>query len=331
MPTSPARVPVIELSTDKTSSQTGTLDRNIEAVAQDVQTALSQSGFFYVRGHAVKRTTMDNLMSTTRNFFAQNQASKRKVSIDQHNRGYLGFGEARMRGAKRDDLKEVFFFGRELAVDDPDLVAGRPLCAANRWPDQPAEFRQHVLNYLDEVRRLGDHLLQAIALSFGADKNFFKSFYQRPMARGQLIHYPPTPQAGNAHNPNDNDDEQFGVAAHTDFGCITLLHQGTPGLEVRTLEGNWVEVPPVKDALVVNVGDLLERWSAGRAPSTCHRVRNTTGASRYSVAIFYDPSPMAIVSPADLVGSVNNSNDFPAVAAAEYILQRSRGVFAQFK
>jgi isopenicillin N synthase-like dioxygenase len=140
------------------------------------------------------------------------------------------------------------------------------------------------------------------------------------MLRGQLIHYPP-PAA-------DAPPAQFGVAPHTDFGCITLLLQETAGLEVLLKGGEWTAVPPQAGTLVVNIGDLLERWTDGRYASTRHRVRNLTGEDRFSIAIFHDPDPLAVVDPRDMAPGVTAR--FAPVEAGAYILQRIQGAFAHY-
>ena len=220
-----------------------------------------------------------------------------------------------MFGASRHDLKEVFFFGRELSDDDPDLAAGLPMVAPNQWPDPTLlpQFQSVVIDYLTAASNSGQHLLTGFATMLNAPADFFAGRYERPMARGQLIHYPAPPK----NAPLD----QFGVAEHTDFGCITLLYQHTPGLQVLSTQQEWLDVPPRDGCLVVNIGDLLERWSNGRLPSTKHRVRNQTGDSRYSAAIFFDPSPGATVDPRDLP-LTDSEPQFEPIQAAQYILQR---------
>jgi isopenicillin N synthase-like dioxygenase len=105
-----------------------------------------------------------------------------------------------------------------------------------------------------------------------------------------LLHYPPqSPQA-----PED----LYGSAPHKDFGCLTLLAQDdVGGLQVQTPAGHWVDAPPMKDAFVVNVGDMLHRMSNGRLLSTPHRVINTSGRERYSVPFFFDPHVATDITP----------------------------------
>ncbi len=118
------------------------------------------------------------------------------------------------------------------------------------------------------------------------------------------------------------------MAPHSDFGCITLLLQETAGLEVLARNGEWIAAPPLPGTLVVNIGDLLERWSNLRLPSTRHRVRNTTGGDRYSIAMFYDPSPLAVVDPRALAPA--GEPLFEPTGTAEYILGRNKESFAHF-
>lgn len=295
-------------------------DEAFVAIAAEISSACALSGFFYVKGHGVPDELIDRLRQSQREFFAQPAAQKRRIAINQHNRGYLGPGEARMRGAARTDMKEVFFWGRDLPADDPDVVAGIPLCGPNLWPEAPPCFRENVIAYAQAVGRAGDLLLQAFAVSLGAERSFFTSRYERPMLRGQLIHYPPLSE--------DAPADQFGVAPHSDFGCITLLMQQTAGLEVLAKTGEWIAAPPLPGTLVINIGDLLERWSNTRLPSTRHRVRNQSRDGRYSIAMFYDPSPTAIVDPRDL-GAAEPAA-FAPVEAAEYVLGRNQGAFAHY-
>jgi len=291
-----------------------------QEIAREISIATTNDGFFYIRGHGIAEQTIETLRASARKFFAQSAAEKKSIAINQFNRGYLGSGEARMYGATRTDQKEVFFWGPDLPDDDPDLVAGIPLCGPNRWPDAPDGFRDHVVDYAAGVQRIGERVLTAVALSLGMGPQFFTPFYERPMLRGQLIHYPPQTE--------DTPDDQFGVASHTDFGCITLLLQETPGLEVLSRKGNWIAAPPIPGTLIINIGDLLQRWTNNRLPSNSHRVRNTTGAGRYSIAMFFDPSPGAIVDPKDMADI--ETPDFEPISASDYIIGRNQGAFAHY-
>ncbi len=297
-------------------SELATVD--LEVAAKQLLEATADCGFIYARIGAQHALTIDNMRHAQRAFFAQTIGQKHTVSIDSNNRGYLAQGMALMQGAKRRDQKEVFFWGREADRNDPDVVAGLPLCGANQWPALSG-FREAIVNYTAMIQGVGEVMLRIVAVAMGASERFFEPYYQRCMLRGQLLCYPPT----------DNHPEQFGVAPHSDFGCITLLLQETAGLEVLFPNGEWVAAPPMDNTLVINVGDLLERWSNNKLPSTKHRVRNLSTNARYSIAMFYDPGPAAVIDPAELVP--NETAAFPAVTAAEYILARNKGAFDHYK
>jgi len=295
----------------------------LEEVSSAIRDACELSGFFYIENHGITEDEIQKIIATCKQFFHQTETAKNAIAIDKNNRGYLGFGEAKMSGAKRTDMKEVFFFGREVSKNDEDLLQGLPLIGMNQWPSAPQNFKSDVLGYLNSVQRAGDALLQAFATALGRDRDFFVSRYTRPMSRGQLIHYPPL--------GNNAPEDQFSVAEHSDFGCITLLLQELPGLEALNRRGEWMPVPPKTNTLVVNIGDLLDRWTNGALTSTRHRVRNTNTEHRYSVAIFHDPNSDAVVDPRDLADNHNDTSDYPPIAAGQYILGRSQQVFAQFK
>ena len=162
----------------------------------------------------------------------------------------------------------------------------------------------------------GAQLMQCVAISLGAPAGFFEDSYRKRLQRTQVIHYPP--QA-----PADDDGEQFGVAPHTDFGCITLLWQDdNGGLEVQERSsGGWIAAPPIPGTLVVNVGDLLGRWTNDRYASTPHRVVNRSGRERFSIATFYDPDYRASVDPRAF-GVPDRACHYDPILAGDHILGR---------
>lgn len=299
---------------------------NTVVASAQMREAFKSSGFFYITNHGIAPALIDELRSVQRAFFAIDLDAKQKISIDKNNRGYLGLGMAQMHGAVRKDEKEVFFWGSDYGKNDPDRKLGIPMVGSNQWPDIPKNFQKVVERYSAEISRVGNQVLRCIALSLGAPEDAFESFYQRAMTRGQLISYPPTSQ----------EEDAFGVAPHSDFGCITLLLQETAGLQAQ-IGDVWEDVPPVDGSLVVNVGDLLERWTGGVLPSTLHRVVNKSSDARYSIAMFHDPSPTAVVDPelfkrtASASIGTGKEGDFAPIPAAEYILSRNKGAFSHYQ
>ena len=298
-------------------------DSGLAAVAAEIRRAAEEVGFFYVANHGIDPELARRAQLAALDFFARPEADKRRVAVDRRNRGFMAMGDCRLPGAETTDLKEVFFWGPETAPDDPEVLAGRPLVGPNNWPDFQPGLRAAVWPYYLAVLEVGAGLLRAVALSLGLDPDFFAGHYRRPLGRGQLVFYPPHPVGGEVPN--------FGAAPHCDFGCLTLLLQDeNGGLEVRTRDDRWVAAPPVEGSLVVNIGDLLARWSNDRFRSTLHRVVNRSGRQRLSIPVFYDPDSSAVVDPRDLGLSPGETPRYDPIAAGDYIMSRNKLSFAHY-
>ena len=281
-------------------------------------------GFFYISGHGIAPELMEQAFAVSRDFFALPLSAKSTVSVDQHQRGWMATGMARLEGAKTHDLKEVFFWGAEVPDTHPDLLAGKPLIAQNRWPDDAfPRLRRDLTPYYDAVCDVAGLVLSAIATGFGLAPDFFEKRYEMPLARGQLVYYPRSTE-------NDEKAQRFGVAPHTDFGVLTfLLQDDNGGLQVRSNAGEWLEAPPIPGTLVCNIGDLLHRWSNNRFVSTVHRVINRSGRERYSIPVFFDPNTDALVDPRDF-GVPDGEAKYDPVKAGEHISGRNRKNFSQY-
>ncbi len=298
---------------------------DVSALASDDAAAIAQAGagmreaaerigFFYVRNHGVDRALLDRAFASSRAFFALPEAEKRRVEIDARHRGFLAVGQAKMYASAKIDLKESYLWGLELGPDDPDVRAGKPLIGPNNWPRAlprvEADFYAYYLAILDCGRRL----LKGLAASLGRPADFFAPAFAKPLARGSAIYYPPQqPELG---------ERQFGVAPHTDYGGLTLLAQDdTGGLQVLAKSGAWVTAHPIPDTLVVNIGDLMGRWTNNRFSSNPHRVINTSGRERYSIAVFFDPHFDTVIDPRDLLDDPAAAKYAPITCGA-YILER---------
>lgn len=298
-------------------------DAGLRAVAAEIRHAAEEVGFFYVAGHGIGPALQRRAQETAHAFFARPEAEKRRVAVDQRNRGFLAMGDCKLPAAEATDLKEVFFWGPEADPDDPAVLAGLPLTGPNNWPADMPELQRAVWPYYRAVMDCGAGLLRAIAVSLDLAPDFFARRYRRPLGRGQLVFYPPHPVE--AEVPN------FGAAPHCDFGGLTLLLQDeNGGLEIRDLSGIWVPAPPVEGTLVVNIGDLLARWSNDRFRSTLHRVVNRSGRRRLSIPVFYDPDSDAVIDPRDMGLPAEVEPRYAPVAAGDYIMSRNRISFAHY-
>jgi isopenicillin N synthase-like dioxygenase len=166
--------------------------------------------------------------------------------------------------------------------------------------------------YLDEAHACAKRLLRALAVSLNAPDDTFIQRFEKPISRGSLVYYPP--------QPPELGDRQYGVAPHTDYGVITLLHQDpVGGLQVATRGGEWVTATPIPGTLVINAGDLMGRWSNDVFKSNPHRVINSSGRERLSIAVFVDPDYDTPIVPVTAAGV---DAKYPEVSCGEYILGR---------
>ena len=259
------------------------------AVAEQIQAACRERGFFYVTGHGVPAGLLDDLAVASAEFFALPAADKLEIAMERGGRAWRGFfpvGAELTSG--QPDLKEGLYFGAELAGDDPRVLAGLPLHGRNLFPRQVPRLRPLVLAYLDDLTRLGQAVLAGVAQSLGLDPGYFAAGYTAdPTVLFRIFHYPPSPAESGG----------WGVGEHTDYGLVTLLAQDDRGgLQVAAPEG-WIDAPPIPGALVCNIGDMLDRLTGGWYRSTPHRVRNLSGQSRLSFPFFLDPGFAAEVPP----------------------------------
>lgn len=254
--------------------------------------ALRSIGFAYIAGHNVRPASRDAAFDASREFHASPLARKQSIAINGFHRGYMGMATSTIVTSSvakvtRPNMSESLMLMHELPPDDPGLVAGLPLQGPNQWPDWIPDFRPRVENYIAEVDALGRYIVQLIAMSLGMPAHALDHYFDQPTTFLRLLHYPPQPPV---------QDEQMGSAPHTDYGVITLLAQDNAGgLQVRPRGGDWIEAPPIPDTYVLNVGDMLARWTNQRFVSTPHRVINRSGGDRYSLPYFLDPGMDALI------------------------------------
>lgn len=303
-------IPVIDISPLAGGDAAG-----LQAVAGEMLRAAEATGFFYVRNHGIAQALIDRVFDLSRQFYARPDEDKRSVAVNAWHRGFVRAGEAKMYKGARPDLKESFVWGLDTATGDAPDAFGTP---PNRWPATPAEFRPTLERYFTEANEVGWRLLRAFATAIGEPADRFVRSIARPTTRGTIIYYPP--------QPPDLEDDQFGVSPHTDWGCLTLLYQDmTGGLEVRGRDGAWVTAHPIAGTFVVNVGDLLARWTNDRFKSTPHRVVNRSGRARYSVAVFVDPDRDTLIDPVVRPGEAPRHQP---VSCGAYVQSRFDAAFA---
>ncbi|MDR7095410.1 isopenicillin N synthase family dioxygenase [Hydrogenophaga laconesensis] len=282
-----------------------------QRVARAMAEACETYGFFYLVHHGMASEVIAAGFDAAQRFFdlPLEQRLACRSTQPRQNRGYQPMFDTALAGGKA-DVKESFDMGYPLQPDDADLLAGMPFHSLNTWPDAGMiGFRPQVEALYFAMLACGHQVLRAMALALGADPNFFVGHCVKPTTNMRLVHYPPQ-----CISP----EEGIGARPHTDKGLITLLlNDDNGGLQVMADEERWIDAPPRADAIIVNVGDLMTRWTNGRFRSALHRVINTTGRQRFSIPQFHHPNFHAVVDPAHLAhdGAVN----FEPVVAGEFV------------
>lgn len=256
--------------------------------------AATRVGFLTLYNTPITSAQVTDLIARYRAFFHQPPAVKSAVDMARTgaNRGWGASGSEQVDPDANPDYKEVFDCGLDLPPGDPHTAL--PVYAPNQWPDAPAGFREALQAYYADATGFALKLLSAIARSIGAPADFFDAQFSRPMALLRGNYYPARPDWAGARD--------FGIAAHTDYGCLTFLAtDGAPGLEVLGRDGAWQAVTPPVGEFVINFGEMLEMWTAGQVVATMHRVRGTA-EERISIPLFFNPNFEANVAP---IGSEN--------------------------
>ena len=277
-----AKVPLLDLRWFHGS------DTEKKDLARQLRLACQEFGFFYVKGHGVDPTLQTRLEERSAHFFAADVGTKMQIRMELGGkawRGYFPIGAELTSG--RPDLKEGIYFGQELVPDHPKVKTGTPLHGSNLFPDVLG-FRETVLEYMAAATNLGHTLMRLLSLSLDLDEQYFsRHFTGDPLILFRICHYPPAPLL--LADRHLDSEKHWGVGEHTDYGLLTILKQDDcGGLQIKSRD-LWIEAPPIDNAFVCNIGDMLERMTGGLYRSTPHRVRNVSGRDRYSYPLFFDP------------------------------------------
>lgn len=284
-----------------------------ERIAEPLRRACLDRGFFYLKGHGLPEALVEEAFRQARALFDLPLAAK--MDLGQHRsicaRGYEPMGGQDLERTGLPDLKEAFDLGVELPMDDPRVVARIVNHGPNQWPIGLPAFRRTMEDYFQAALALSEQLMRALAVSLDLPTDHFASFCHEPVALLRLLHYPP--------QPVDATEGQKGSGAHTDFGALTLLLQDERGgLQVWDPTHGWLHVPPRPGALVINLGDLIARWTNDRFRSTLHRVVNVSGKERYSIPFFLDGNPNHRIACMPGCLAPGETPRYPAVTVAEH-------------
>lgn len=282
--------PVFNLSDFERSDADGRIRHGSE-----VDRICRETGFLAIAGHGVPDAVIDAAWNAAREFFDLAAEEKQRVRAPYpgYPYGYLGpetEALAKSRGEETPpDLKESFNGGPLAVPDGLDDAQALSFCYAETiWPQKPAQFRDAWTAYYAAMEDLAARIMRVFAVALHLPEDAFASTIDKPISALRALNYPEqavAPKAG-----------QLRAGAHTDYGSLTILlpQAGSGGLQILHPSGDWVDVPPVPGAFVINIGDLMARWTNDRWVSTLHRVVNPEGeaarARRQSFAFFHQPN-----------------------------------------
>ena len=304
-------IPVVDIGPLRDGSDPLAVARALHQASQDV-------GFIYISNHGIAPETLSAVRQTALDFFSGPPEIKESARITAKHRGWLSQGGARMGDDQKADLKESFVWGwQDSAGATPE---DHSLRGANNWPAALPALETAAMRWFGEAHAVAAQLMRGFALGLDKPEDLFLAAGGQPMSRGSFVYYPP--------QPAEMGVDQFGVGPHTDFGVLTVLAQDdVGGLQVQTVEGDWIDAPPLADTLVVNVGDLLARWTNDSYISTPHRVVNSSGRERLSMVLAYDPEPLTMIDPRNVFGA-EVETAYEPITCGDYLEWRFRKAFA---
>ncbi len=301
-------------------SMTG-YDADFDAFARDLGASFERYGFAVVSDHGLDADLIDAAVADAKAFFALPEDVKRQYHRPGTGgaRGLTPFGVEAAKDAKAADLKEFWHTGREL----PEGHAYTATMPQNLWPTEVAGFREHVYGMYEALDALGRKLLRAIARHLGLADEYFDDKVQLGNSVLRLLHYPPVPA----------DAPGVRAGAHEDINVITLLLGAEEaGLQLKEKDGSWLDIAPPPGALVVNIGDMLQRLTNHVLPSTTHRVVNPAperrGFARYSTPFFLHFNPDFRIETLPSTVTAENPDRYAgkAITADDYLAERLREI-----
>lgn len=299
------------------------------ACAAELDRMCRDTGFLHVVGHGVDPQLLIDVLDVCGEFFDLPTAEKERHvdPVLTNNRGYTGVGtEALAYSLDAEvvapDLFEAFNVGRE-DTEGPAFDAHRRFYAPNVWPDTPTEFRSVVTRYMDALRDVNDTLMRIFAEALGLHTEHLVDRTRRAIITLRAINY----ERRHGEAPARPGQQRMG--AHTDYGVLTvLLADDVPGLEIER-DGRWEPVPIVAGGFVVNLGDMLARWTNDRWVSTMHRVvpppTDAGRVRRRSIAQFLEADPECMIECFPTCLAPGEEPRYEPVEAGEYLLAKLMG------
>ncbi|HSC54205.1 MAG TPA: 2-oxoglutarate and iron-dependent oxygenase domain-containing protein [Phnomibacter sp.] len=295
-------------------------DSERKAFVYELGRAYEDVGFVAVKNHGIPDDLIEELYRYVQEFFALPQPTKSSYEKPElaGQRGYTSFGKEHAKGSTAPDLKEFFQYGQ--TVEDSDPVASE--YPANVSVNEVPQFSPTLFRAYRNFEKSGRALLKAIAIYLGLDEQYFEPFVVNGNSILRAIHYPPITQEPKS---------AIRAEQHEDINLITLLvGASAEGLQIQTLDGEWVAVTALPGQIVVNVGDMLQRLTNNRLRSTTHRVVNPSrekwGTSRFSIPFFFHPRSSMNLACLPICIDSDHPKAYADATAGEYLDERLREI-----
>ena len=286
-------------------------------IAGQLRAACDDTGFFFIANHGIDPAVVARAFAASRRFFALPHETKLTIRMNRHQCGYMAPGISVHRDtfetradALRPQTSEAFKFARDLEPADPDYGQDIRFRGHNQWPDPAAVpgLRADFLAFHDTFEALALRLLAPLAVSLGLPADGFDRHFDPPSSMTRIACYPPVPDRA----------DRINTPGHRDLGFLTLIPPATlPGLEIFTPDGHWIAQPVIPDAILVNTGVTLQRWTNDRYVATPHRVRADASETRYSNIFFLYPRIDATVAALPTCTGPDNPLRYPAETFGE--------------
>jgi isopenicillin N synthase-like dioxygenase len=308
-------------------------DAGERRVAAEINRACEAIGFFVITGHGVDPLLADRVFAASRAFFDLPLEEKQRVArpAPEIGRGYSAPGTESSAYSRLNltppDIKESFTIGQVDVPDEPyyHCAAAGHHFAPNPWPARPTGLASAYADYYRAMDDLSRVVMRLFALALGLEEKYFAPRCDKPFSVMRVLHYfdqPAEPMPG-----------QLRCSEHTDYSTMTLLRHdaeyGADGLQVQNRAGAWVDVPAIRDSFVVNLGDMMMRWTNDRWVSTPHRVLNpprerAMASRRMSIAFFHETNYDAIIECLPNCSSAERPARYPAISCGDYVRERLR-------
>jgi isopenicillin N synthase-like dioxygenase len=311
------RIPIVSLRAVRTRDNEG-----IQVLAQEIKKLCKEVGFFYIEDHGVSEVHLRLVKQAVHDFFSLPASEKMKILISKspYHRGYVPPGEENAYGLETKDIKEVFDMALELPPDDPDVLGGKWFHGPNAWPEALPHFKPIMLWLYREWLRVCEDISELFAIALDLPQGFFIEKSQRPLAQLRAALYPQQPH---------RDDDAVGCGLHTDYGVVTIIWQvDEPGLEIRDVNGRWINAPSIPGTFICPLGDAISIWTNDYWPATPHRVVNKSEKVRHSLAFFYDQDFDCMMQPLPRFVTADHPSRYKPTTMAEHVKRGFDGTFS---